>query len=82
MSKLLEKIEADKEILSTMPKNNKKNIAKYIQKVQELKKEYETEKEKTYKIPPEESMSISLPENENDYITIPLVPNKEIEHEM
>ena len=49
MSKLLEKIEADKEILSTMPKNNKKNIAKYIQKVQELKKEYETEKEKTYK---------------------------------
>ena len=30
----------------------------------------------------EESMSISLPENENDYITIPLVPNKEIEHEM
>ena len=45
MSKLLEKIEADKEILSTMPKNNKKNIAKYIQKVQELKKEYETEKE-------------------------------------
>ena len=30
MSKLLEKIEADKEILSTMPKNNKKNIAKYI----------------------------------------------------
>lgn len=49
MSKLLEKIEADKEILSTMPKNNKKNIAKYIQKVQELKKEYEIEKEKTYK---------------------------------
>ena len=49
MSKLLEKIEADKEILSTIPKNNKKNIAKYIQKVQELKKEYETEKEKTYK---------------------------------
>lgn len=49
MSKLLEKIETDKEILSTMPKNNKKNIAKYIQKVQELKKEYETEKEKTYK---------------------------------
>ena len=33
MSKLLEKIETDKEILSTMPKNNKKNIAKYIQKV-------------------------------------------------
>ena len=32
MSKLLEKIETDKEILSTMPKNNKKNIAKYIQK--------------------------------------------------
>ena len=30
------------------------------------------EKEKTYKIPPEESMSISLPENKNDYITIPL----------
>lgn len=49
MSELLEKIEASKEILSTMPKNNKKNIAKYIQKVQELKKEYEVEKEETYK---------------------------------
>ena len=30
MSKLLEKIEADKEILSTMPKNNKKNIKKNV----------------------------------------------------
>ena len=48
MSKLLEKIEADKEILSTMPKNNKKNIAKYIQKVQELKKNMK-QKRKTYK---------------------------------
>ena len=42
MNKILEKIDMDKEVLSAMPKNNKKNISKYIQYVQELKKEYET----------------------------------------
>lgn len=36
-----EKIEADKEILSTMPKNNAKNIKKCLEKISELKKEYE-----------------------------------------
>ena len=41
MNKILEKIDMDKEVLSAMPKNNKKNISKYIQYVQELKKEYE-----------------------------------------
>ena len=40
MSKILEKIDMDKEVLSTMPKNNKKNISKYIQYVQELKQDY------------------------------------------
>lgn len=48
MSKFLEKIDMDKEILSTMPRNNKKNIAKYIQKVQELKQEYQVVKNNIY----------------------------------
>ena len=30
MSKLLEKIETDKEILSTMPKNNKKSYCRKV----------------------------------------------------
>ncbi len=41
MNKILEKIETDKEVLSTMPQNNKKNIAKYVKYVQELKQGYE-----------------------------------------
>ena len=40
------------------------------------------ERENECKIPPDEYATISLPENENDYITIPLVPDREIEHEM
>ena len=40
MDNILNKIDADKEILSTMPRNNKKNIANYIQKVEELQQEY------------------------------------------
>lgn len=35
-----EKIEIEKEVLSTMPKNNNKNINKYLEKIEELKKEY------------------------------------------
>lgn len=40
LNEILEKIEASKEVLSTMPKNNEKNIEKYIEKIEELKKEY------------------------------------------
>ena len=39
-NEIIEKIEAEKEILATMPKNNKKNIAKYLEKIEQLKKEY------------------------------------------
>ena len=48
MSKILEKIDMDKEVLSTMPKNNKKNISKYIQYVQELKQDYGTMADEIY----------------------------------
>lgn len=44
IKEFLEKIEIEKEVLSTMPKNNKKNISKYLEKVKELKEEYENEK--------------------------------------
>lgn len=45
LKELLEKIEIEKELLSTMPKNNKKNISKYLEKINELKEEYENKKE-------------------------------------
>ena len=45
IEKAIEKIEAEKEILSTMPKNNEKNEQKYLEKVEALKKEYEKYKE-------------------------------------
>lgn len=48
MNKILEKMETDKEVLSTMPKNNKKNIVKYIQYVQDLKQEYKVQEETVY----------------------------------
>lgn len=48
MNKILEKMETDKEVLSTMPKNNKKNISKYIVQVQELKQEYEEQEKAVY----------------------------------
>ena len=34
---IIEKIEAEKEVLKTMPKNNPKNIAKYLDKIEQLK---------------------------------------------
>lgn len=37
---ILEKIDVEKEILTTMPKNNEKNANKYLEKIEELKKEY------------------------------------------
>lgn len=39
----LEKIEIEKEVLSTMPKNNAQNINKYLDRIKNLKKEYEKE---------------------------------------
>ena len=45
MDKILEKIESDKEVLSTLPKNNDKNITLYIEKVDELRKYYSEKKE-------------------------------------
>ena len=38
---LEEQIEVEKQLLSVMPKNNKKNIYKYLEKIQSLIKEYE-----------------------------------------
>ena len=43
-------IEANKEILSTMPQNNKKNNEKYLEKVCDLIKEYKGYKEEILKI--------------------------------
>lgn len=40
-TEILEKINVEKEVLSTMPKNNVKNVDKYLEKVLQLKKEYE-----------------------------------------
>ncbi len=39
-NEIMEKIEVEKEILSTMPKNNKKNQAKYLEKLEQTQKEY------------------------------------------
>lgn len=44
IKEFLEKIEIDKEVLSTMPKNNEKNINKYLEKIQEYKEQYLKEK--------------------------------------
>lgn len=40
IKEILEKIDVEKEILGTMPKNNEKNVEKYLEKVNGLKKEY------------------------------------------
>lgn len=40
IKEIIEKIDVEKEILSTMPKNNEKNIDKYIEKISQLKEEY------------------------------------------
>ena len=45
IKELIEKIEVDKELLSTMPKNNEKNIEKYKKKVDEIQKNYISQKE-------------------------------------
>ena len=48
MDRILEKIETDREILSTMPKNNKKNIANYLNTLQILKKEQREKQKEIY----------------------------------
>lgn len=41
IDEMLEKIEASKEVLETLPKNNEKNINNYLKKIEEVQKEYE-----------------------------------------
>ena len=41
IEEIMDKIEASKEVLSTMPKNNLKNINIYQEKLEELEDEYE-----------------------------------------
>ena len=48
MEEIIKKIEAEKKVLSTMPRNNKKNIQKYVQKIQELKNEYQEAEDKIF----------------------------------
>lgn len=50
MKEILENIDVEKEVLSTMPKNNAKNIDKYLEKVLQLKKEYEEYEQQIEKI--------------------------------
>ena len=66
---LIKKIEVEKEVLETLPKNNEKNISKYIDELNKLKKQYssykndiETILEKRYKkfIQLEQDKEISL----------------------
>lgn len=40
ITEMLEKIDIEKQLLSLMPKNNDKNISKYLEKIHELTKEY------------------------------------------
>ena len=49
-TEIIEKIAVEKEVLSTMPRNNAKNVDKYLEKVLELKKEYESYQENIEKI--------------------------------
>ncbi len=44
IQELIEKIEVDKELLTTMPKNNEKNIEKYSKKINEIQQGYESQK--------------------------------------
>lgn len=41
ISGAVQRIEVEKEVLSTLPKNNEKNEQKYLEKIKELRKEYE-----------------------------------------
>ena len=50
MKELKEKIEVDKELLSTMPKNNSKSIAKYVKKIEEIQNNYIEQRDEIYEI--------------------------------
>lgn len=50
LTEMLEKIEVEKQLLSLMPKNNDKNISKYLENIQELSKEYTRYREQVEKI--------------------------------
>lgn len=61
-------IEANKEILSTMPRNNEKNLQEYTKKIDQMYKEYDKYREEIYKI---------LSSRYNNFINIE--ENKEVE---
>lgn len=69
IEEFVEKITATKEVLSAMPKNNEKNRKKYIEKLDEIQKEYEA-----YKNDIEEQLKKRY-KNE-----VEQEPNKEIEN--
>ncbi|MBR3163419.1 MAG: hypothetical protein IKF17_04915 [Clostridia bacterium] len=57
-------IEANKEILSTMPKNNPKNVKEYIEKIDEVQKDFSKYKDEIYKILSKRyQTSLSIEEN-------------------
>ncbi len=45
ISEAVQKIEVQKEVLSTLPRNNEKNEQKYLEKIEELKEEYKNNKQ-------------------------------------
>ena len=50
LTELLEKIEVEKELLSLMPRNNDKNVSKYLEKIQQLTSEYTDCQEEVAKV--------------------------------
>ena len=50
LEEIIGKIEADKKVLSVMPKNNEKNKDKYKKQLEELKEEFQQYKSETEKI--------------------------------
>lgn len=64
---ILEKIDASKEVLATMPQNNVKNIKIYKEKIQELKEEYQKYKlEVENKLQKRYQNAITCKENEDE----------------
>lgn len=63
---LLKEIEVEKEILSTLPKNNKKNIDKYVDRISEELKKYQSKLElvKNEMVSRKEMISSKLPKEE------------------
>ena len=68
IEEIMDSIEATKEVLSTMPKNNEKNIQKYKDRIDELQNEYEKY---------EKSVLSILEKRYSDEVNIE--PNKEIQ---